>query len=143
MGIPQDYTPEGLDGYVLRASGTGRVRAVSGAGVPPPYPIASLFLLPSHSENFGLVIAESMAHGVPALVTDTTPWRELSRLELGWCVPWARFGDTLMQATTEGPAQLRARGVLARDWVLENFSWDKSAKILSDFYQTLAAGNAR
>src|SRR2546430_12699827 len=54
------------------------VQAFDGTGVPPPYAVASLFLLPSHSENFGLVIAEAMAHGVPPLVTDTTPKKTLN-----------------------------------------------------------------
>jgi glycosyltransferase involved in cell wall biosynthesis len=137
VGIPQDYTPEALEHYVMRASGAGRVRAFSGAGVPAPYPVAALFVLPSHSENFGLVIAEAMAHGVPALVTDTTPWREISRLELGWCVPWNLFAKTLGQATAEGADRLRARGARAREWVLREFSWDNSARILAEFYRTL------
>ncbi|MFM8653433.1 MAG: glycosyltransferase, partial [Verrucomicrobiota bacterium] len=35
----------------------------------------SMFLvLPSHSENFGLVVAESLAAGRPALTTTGTPW---------------------------------------------------------------------
>lgn len=137
VGIPQDYTPEELEHYVLRSSGVGRVRVFNGLGRPPPYAVASLFLLPSHNENFGLVVAEAMAHGVPALVTDTTPWREISRRDLGWCVPWADYGRALAVATAESPERLRVRGALARAWVLPEFSWDKSARLLVDFYASL------
>ena len=139
VGIPQDYTPESLERYVMRMSGAGRIQAFSGADAPAPYPIASLFLLPSHNENFGLVIAEAMAHGVPALVTDTTPWREITRNEIGWCVSWAEFGATLVQATDQGVDRLRARGALAREWVLREFAWENSARRLARFYADLGA----
>mgnify|MGYP001549274261 CR=1 FL=1 len=137
VGIPQDYTPEMLERYVMRASGAGRVRAFTGVGRPAPYAIASLFLLPSHNENFGMVVAEAMAHGVPALVTDTTPWGELNHDNRGWCVPWADFSSALRSATAEGPARLRARGQHARAWVLRQFSWEHSARQLAGFYAGL------
>lgn len=143
VGIPDEYTPHGLEHYAERLSAKSRIRAFSGLGRPAPYAVASLFVLPSHSENFGLVIAEAMSHGVPPLVTDTTPWREVSRLEMGWCVQWEQFGKALEEATTDRPERLRARGALAQTWVLKNYSWDRSAKLLADFYASLKAGNTR
>ena len=137
VGIPQEYSPAELEDYVTRMSGAGRVHAFAGVNRPPPYAVASLFLLPSHSENFGLVIAEALANGVPALVTDTTPWRGLNTDGRGWCVPWNDYGDALVAATAEGPHRLRERGRRAREWVLREFSWDKSAHDLAAFYQTL------
>ncbi len=140
VGIPEDYTPEMIEGYVLRSGQPGRVRAYDGAGHPPPYAIASLFLLPSHSENFGLSIAEALAEGVPALVTDTTPWSGLNRTGSGWCVPWPDYGAAIRTATSEGYDALRKRGLVAREWVLREYSWEKSARLLSEFYSTLRAG---
>ena len=137
VGIPEEYEPAMLEDYALKSAGAGRVRAFSGAGRPAPYPVASLFLLPSHNENFGLVIAEAMANGVPVLVTDTTPWRELNRNEFGWCVPWGEYGTALRAACEEAPAQLRSRGAKAREWVLREFSWAKPARALADFYAGL------
>ena len=137
VGIPQEYSPEELEGYVMRMSGVGRVRAFAGVNRPPPYAVASVFLLPSHNENFGLVIAEAMAHGVPALVTDTTPWHGLNTDSRGWCVPWNDYGDALVAATSEGPHRLRERGRRAREWVLREFSWDRTAHDLASFYQRL------
>jgi len=116
------------------------VRAYSGAGRPAPYAVASLFLLPSHSENFGLAIAEALANGVPALVTDTTPWAGLNQTGSGWCVPWAGFGAAIRSATAEGPEALRRRGSVGREWVLREYSWSKSAGILGEFYGKLGAG---
>ncbi len=141
VGIPEDYTPASIEDYVLRAGHSGRVRAYDGAGRPPPYSIASLFLLASHSENFGLSIAEALASGVPALVTDTTPWSLLNRTGSGWCVPWEDFGSALRSATSEEPDSLRQRGSVGRELILREFSWEKSAQLLSDFYVTLCAGS--
>lgn len=137
VGIPEGYTPRQLERYVMRSSGAGRVRAFDGIDRPPPYAVASLFLLPSHSENFGLAIAEAMSHGVPVLVTDTTPWTALNALDAGWCVPWTEYASALRHALREPRAQLRARGARAREWVLREFSWQQSARRLADFYLEL------
>ena len=139
VGLPETFTPEILGRYIIRNSGAGRIRVFDGTGVPPPYAIASLFLLPSHSENFGLAIAEAMAHGVPAVVTDTTPWRGLNDTGGGGCVPWMEFGALVAGLTAESRQKLRARGMLARAWVLREFSWEKSARLLADFYTELGA----
>lgn len=137
VGIPQEYSPESLERYAARQSGAGRIAAFSGVGQPPPYAVASLFLLPSHNENFGLVVAEAMAHGVPVVVTDTTPWSELSRRDLGWCVPWSDFGAALRAATTEAAPARRERGARACAWVLREYSWERSARDLGEFYSSL------
>ena len=137
VGIPEDYSASLLEDYVMRQSGGGRVLAFDGTGQPAPYAVASLFILPSHNENFGLVVAEAMAHGVPALVTDTTPWRAINQDDRGWCVPWSDFATALKAATAESPASRRERGTRARDWAVREFSWDKSARDLATFYAQL------
>lgn len=43
-----------------------------------------LFFFPSHGENFGHVILESMLAGTPVLLSDTTPWRNLEMKGVGW-----------------------------------------------------------
>ena len=137
VGVPEEYSVAEIQGWIAAAGGEGRIAVHDGADLPAPYAVASLFLLPSHSENFGLVIAEAMAAGVPALVTDTTPWNALNVDDRGWCVPWEEYNRALQVALALGPEQLAARGLRARAWVLREFSWDKSARELTAFYQQL------
>jgi glycosyltransferase involved in cell wall biosynthesis len=138
VGVPEQYSVAQLRSYALRGgTAASNIYVFDGAGLPPPYAIASLFVLPSHTENFGLVIAEALAHGVPALVTDTTPWRALAEHDAGWCVAWSSFPTTLRVATAEEAPNLARRGAAGRAWVVRDFSWEKSARSLLDFYGTL------
>ncbi|MBL9215495.1 MAG: glycosyltransferase [Opitutaceae bacterium] len=136
-GVAEDYAAPELTEHVRAAGGAERVQVLDGAGRPPPYAVASLFLLPSHSENFGLVIAEALAAGVPALVTDTTPWRGLAERQAGWCVPWSEYPAALAAALAQRPAALAAAGLRARDWMAREFSWERSAALLREFYRHL------
>lgn len=139
VGIPEEYTARMIENYILRSGHSGRVIAYDGAGHPPPYAIASLFLLPSHGENFGLSIAEALANGVPALVTDTTPWKGLNQNGAGWCVPWSDYGAAMLKATSENLEALSLRGSAGREWIRRDYSWAASARLLSDFYLRLRA----
>lgn len=41
-------------------------------------------ILPTLGENFGYVILEAFAGGCPVLISDQTPWRDLSKRGIGW-----------------------------------------------------------
>ena len=43
-----------------------------------------LFLFPTRGENFGHVIFESFAAGIPALISNHTPWQDLDDRGVGW-----------------------------------------------------------
>ncbi|MCF8096165.1 MAG: glycosyltransferase family 4 protein, partial [Desulfobacteraceae bacterium] len=49
-----------------------------------------LFFLPTHGENYGHAIFEALAAGVPPLISDQTPWRDLDEKGAGFV---RRLGD--------------------------------------------------
>lgn len=137
VGVPEDYNVGEINGWIAAAGATAQAAAFDGTAQPAPFAAASLFLLPSHSENFGLVIAEALAAGVPALVTDTTPWRALATEEAGWCVPWSDYAATLDQVLARSCADLAPLGQRARAWAARDFAWPRVAALLTDFYRQL------
>jgi glycosyltransferase involved in cell wall biosynthesis len=46
-----------------------------------------LFLLPTRGENYGHVIHEALTAGLPVLISDKTPWRDLVEKGVGWDLP--------------------------------------------------------
>ena len=46
----------------------------------------SVLLLASHSENFGMVVPESLALGIPVIASHGTPWEDLVKTESGWWI---------------------------------------------------------
>jgi glycosyltransferase involved in cell wall biosynthesis len=60
-----------------------------------------IFALPTQGENFGHAIFEALAAGKPVLVSDQTPWRNLTAARVGWDLPLQQkdaFINALQQA---------------------------------------------
>lgn len=45
------------------------------------------FFFPTFGENFGHVIAEALSQGLPVILSDQTPWRNLEAAGVGWDIP--------------------------------------------------------
>lgn len=86
---------------------------------------AELFVLPSHSENFGIVIPEALAMGVACIATTGTPWVELGPRGMGWCVAPTvdAITSALAAAVSRSPADLAAMGHRGVGYVRDTFSW--------------------
>lgn len=103
------------------------------------YQSASLFVLPTYSENFGSVVIEALACGVPVITTKGAPWQELEAHRCGW---WIDIGvEPLVAALTEamslGPEALCSMGSRGRGLVEESYAWDAVIKKMIGGYEML------
>ena len=140
VGTPEEFTPAEVDGWLRTAGIADRAAAFDGSGKPAPFSVAELLVLPSHSENFGLVVAESLAAAVPVLTTDQTPWRGLDEHGAGRCTPWAEWPQHLRPLLATSPEELAAMGHRGRRWMEREFTWTRAAAALADFYRSLRHG---
>ena len=100
---------------------------------------ADLFVLPSHSENFGMVVAEALAHGCPALVSEGAPWADLGTEGCGWWVKDNVYDlKAAMAAAMSLPAAELARmGGRGRAWMERDYGWESVARRMNSAYHWL------
>ncbi len=101
------------------------------------YRASDLFVLPTRSENFGLVVAEALAAETPVIVTDAAPWAALPALGCGWSVPVSVDGiaAALGQAVGITDRQREEMGAKGRLFVDEAFSPAVVARAIHDLYR--------
>lgn len=97
---------------------------------------ADLFVLPTHSENFGLAVAEALAHGLPAIVSKGAPWSGLETHDSGW---WIDIGEgplteCLRYVLALPPEELIRRGVNGKAWMEMDFSWTRIGQMMHETY---------
>ena len=103
---------------------------------------ADLFVLPSHSENFGVVIAEALAAGIPVITTTGTPWSMLPAHAAGWWVPAdvASLAAALREATDLPLMALRDMGERGRALARDRCDWSAIVATSGDAYRWLVQG---
>jgi glycosyltransferase involved in cell wall biosynthesis len=149
------------NGWVLRVAGPNEAghqkqveKAVSKAGLgevvsflgpishamkDPVFMSSDLFVLPSYSENFGMAVAEALAHGLPVLTTTGTPWPMLPEIGCGWWVDPTVDGleQGLRQATTLDAEALQEMGEKGRALIYKRFTWKHIANLMLSMYTTV------
>ena len=104
---------------------------------------ARCLVLPSHSENFGLVVLEALASGTPVIASDGTPWASLDGDDAlgrcGWCYRQSFEGlvDALEKVAGCSADEYVALSRNATTLVRERYTWTASARKLLAFYKEL------
>ncbi|MBZ5684394.1 MAG: glycosyltransferase [Acidobacteriia bacterium] len=79
-------------------------------------------LVPSHIENFGIVVAEALAHAVPVIASKGTPWIGLEKNRCGLWVD--NDPESLATAIRKiHTLPLQEMGLRGRAWMEKDFSW--------------------
>ena len=90
------------------------------------YRSADLFVLPSYSENFGIVVGEALGSGIPVITTTATPWDRMEEKGCGW---WIEPGvdslvSTMRDAVALSDGERQQMGERGSRWIREEFTWE-------------------
>lgn len=121
------------------------VGPTAGADRERLFAAADVLVLPSDYENFGLVVAEALARGVPAIATQGAPWETLATEGCGW---WIERGVeplalALTDAMSRTDAERFAMGERGRQVVRRRFSWDVAGTAMRRLYAWVAGAAPR
>lgn len=109
---------------------------VSGSKRIDAYGAADLFVLPTHSENFGIVIAEALASGLPVITTNGTPWAEIQNEFAGYIIPLEkRF--LLSSIDNFSKLSILEKNEMAANAknIAKRYSWDKPGHEMAQLYE--------
>ena len=105
------------------------------------YGRADLFVLPTYSENFGIVVAEALWAGVPVITTKGAPWQELENRKCGW---WIDAGVNPLTAALKESISLSDHercemGEQGRKLVAEKYTWNAVVKEMVKGYEGIVS----
>ena len=125
----------------VRAHWLGRVELADRADA---FAAADVLALCSDSESFGMAVVESMAHGVPVVVTRTCPWPQVAEAGAGRWVPQtsAAVASALDEILRD---QILARSMAAagRRVVADRYTWPAIGMTMAQHYRAVLAKTPR
>ena len=94
-------------------------------------------VLPSKSENFGMVVPEALIREIPVIASKGTPWEELNTRSAGW---WIEIGvqplvKALQEALQLPEEQRKQMGANGRKLVEEKYSIEAVASQMIQLYR--------
>ena len=84
-----------------------------------------------------MTVAEALVNNTPVITTDRTPWNDLNIKKAGWCISLGvqPLIDVLNEALSKDKVELYEMGTAGRNWMINDFSWDKIAKDMISVYK--------
>lgn len=106
---------------------------------------ADVFVLPSYSENFAIVVAEALSRGLPVLTTTGAPWKELESNNCGFWVDNTDLGikEGILQILRTSEEELKNMGSRGKKLILENYLWSRSSLKTVEMYKWMINGGQR
>jgi glycosyltransferase involved in cell wall biosynthesis len=110
---------------------------LEGDALREAYEDSDLFILPSYTENFGMVVGEALSYGVPVIASQGAPWEILATEGGGWWVPASVEGLSmaLASATACSKDELDSIGGAGRRLVVDKYSWRSVATRFAGLYR--------
>ncbi|MBN7816356.1 glycosyltransferase [Algoriphagus pacificus] len=104
---------------------------------------ADIFVLPTYSENFGIVVAEALAVGIPVITTTETPWQELELNGCGWWIKLSKenLAKTLKIANELSPEQLKEMGKRGVELIEKKYEINFVAEAFLEAYKKKCVKN--
>lgn len=103
-----------------------------------------VLVLPSFSENFGIVVAEALAMSRPVIASRGAPWSDLLKHRCGWWCESSVEGlqGALDDALAMSREQLAEHGERGRALVESSYLWSKTGASLSQLYRSILDSGA-
>jgi len=95
---------------------------------------SDVLVVPSFTENFGMVVVEALAQMLPVIASTGTPWR---RLEEVGCGLWVENDPATLAGAIANMTRmpLADKGLAGRKWVEREFAWPVIAARTVELYR--------
>ena len=102
-------------------------------------------ILPSRSENFGMVIPEALSMGIPCIATKGTPWEELNTHNCGWWIDSDKesIAEAIQCAITTTEEDYKLKGNNGINLVESKYSIEKTAELIYKLYEYIVKGGVQ
>ncbi|SFR31329.1 Glycosyltransferase involved in cell wall bisynthesis [Robiginitalea myxolifaciens] len=100
---------------------------------------AEIFVLPTYTENFGIVVTESLASGTPVITTKGAPWHDLEIYNCGW---WIDIGvlplfKVLRESIKLPKEDLKSMGINGRKLIESKYDISITGNQMARLYEWL------
>ena len=102
-------------------------------------------ILPSKSENFGMVVPEALINRVPVIASRYTPWEELNTYLCGWWVDndVQTLHDIICEAIEMSESDRIVMGNNGRNLVLNKYTVEQVSSQMKHLYEWILNGGQK